>query len=148
MSADCLLGAPIADLLILTSISYFLCFYLSVGTVMMSVLSLSELVLTVSFLPISVWRNLLISIWTELNISSSPVSVWQVFICYLSGVFHSAGLSMFGSTQRLLASVSLMGLISVCLEHQSLICLFLPFLFYQCLFGETYWYLSQLNLIF
>ena len=57
MSADCLLGAPIADLLILTSISYFLCFYLSVGPVMMSLLSLSDLVLTVSFLPVSVWTG-------------------------------------------------------------------------------------------
>ena len=40
------------------------------------------------------------------------------------------------------ANILLMGLNDVCLNW------FSPFLFCQCLFGETYWYLSELNLIF
>ena len=108
---------------------------------------LSELVLTYLFLSVSVMRNLLMSIWTELACFSfqylSSELNWclpKVFPNVFCQVCLKVSLDVFLDQPNIfLASVCPMGLISVCPSWFSLVS------FCQCLLWGTCWCLFGLN---
>ena len=87
---------------------------------------LSELVLTVSFLPMSVWRDLLMSIWTEPNISfckclsdgfDQCLSELVLTVSFLPmSVRRNLLMSVWTELACFLASIFLVSSIGVCLK--------------------------------